>query len=213
MKKKLFISNKNETPRMFKNGIVEFLSKTHWTIPILIYVPFAVFCSYYSFKLNIGIINYILLFIAGTLTWTFIEYVIHRFVFHFEPKSKLGKRLHWMFHGVHHDYPQDEYRLVMPPGISLPLAFLFYYLFHLMMPYPFNLAFFSGFILGYLAYDTGHYAIHHFHINNPFLKRIKINHMNHHYVEPERGFGVSSTLWDKVFGTESKRKQNKSARS
>src|SRR5438445_8588866 len=69
------------------------------------------------------------LFLLGVLLWTLIEYLIHRYVFHYQPKTRLGKRLHYIIHGVHHDYPNDARRLVMPPSISVPLAFLFFGLF------------------------------------------------------------------------------------
>ena len=62
------------------------------------------------------------LFLVGVLVWTLLEYIIHRYVFHYEPKSRLGKQFHFIVHGVHHDYPNDARRLVMPPSISLPLA-------------------------------------------------------------------------------------------
>src|SRR3990172_5022542 len=60
---------------------------------------------------------------------------------------------------------------------------------------------FSGFIIGYLAYDLIHYATHHFPMRWGFLKFLKRYHMMHHYKTPDARFGVSSPLWDKVFGT------------
>ena len=62
---------------------------------------------------------------GGYLFWTLCEYWGHRTVFHFEPDHGLGKRLHWMIHGVHHDHPNDPRRLVLPPAFSIPLALLF----------------------------------------------------------------------------------------
>ena len=65
-------------------------------------------------------------------------------------------------------------------------------------------AFFPGFMLGYLAYGSMHYAIHAF-APPKFLKALWRNHHLHHYKEPEKGFGVSSVLWDHVFGTMTRR--------
>ena len=107
-----------------------------------------------------------------------------------------------MFHGVHHDYPNDSMRLVMPPSVSLPLAALFYLLFRLIMG-PVNVApFFAGFLLGYLFYDITHYALHHFAIKKKFWLDLKQHHMKHHYKSPDEGFGVSQSWWDTVFRTQ-----------
>jgi sterol desaturase/sphingolipid hydroxylase (fatty acid hydroxylase superfamily) len=144
------------------------------------------------------------IFILGFISWSLAEYILHRFVFHFEPKSEFGKKIHWIFHGVHHDYPQDAYRLVMPPSISIPLAFIFYYSFQYLLGSFLTPAFFSGFVAGYLTYDTMHYSIHHFAFRNKFLMKIKKHHMKHHYSDPNSGYGVSTPLWDFIFDTKSK---------
>ena len=59
----------------------------------------------------------------------------------------------------------------------------------------------AGFGLGYLAYDMIHYAVHHAPVRHPVFKKLQKHHMVHHYHDPEHGFGVSSVLWDKAFGT------------
>jgi sterol desaturase/sphingolipid hydroxylase (fatty acid hydroxylase superfamily) len=138
-------------------------------------------------------------FLGGLLFWTLTEYVLHRFIFHWVPDSNWGKQIHFIFHGVHHDYPQDALRLVMPPSVSIPLALGFYFLFQALLPATYVPAFFPGFIVGYLFYDLTHYAIHHIHFKSGFLKKMKQHHMYHHYTDSSRGFGVSSVLWDKIF--------------
>ncbi|MBS1529619.1 MAG: sterol desaturase family protein, partial [Bacteroidetes bacterium] len=90
-------------------------------------------------------------------------------------------------------------RLVLPPSVSIPLATGFYFLFRVILPDGDIFAFFPGFILGYLFYDMTHYAIHHFNFKGNIWKKIKQHHMLHHYQDPDRGYGVSSPLWDKVF--------------
>jgi sterol desaturase/sphingolipid hydroxylase (fatty acid hydroxylase superfamily) len=137
--------------------------------------------------------------ILGLLAWTLTEYIMHRFVFHFEPKSAVGKRLHFLFHGVHHDYPNDAMRLVLPPSMSIPLATGFYFLFHALLPVTYMDGFFATFLAGYLVYDISHYALHHSKFNNRFWKKLKHHHMQHHYADPTKGYGVSSALWDKIF--------------
>ncbi|MGQ9806384.1 MAG: sterol desaturase family protein [Chlorobiales bacterium] len=199
---KNFVSRAKETPRMFENDFFEFFSKVHWTVPIWLYVPLVSYLVWYSlFELNISLLIVFGLFVAGVGLWTFAEYVLHQFVFHYHPKSALGKRIFWILHGVHHDYPNDPLRLVMPPIISLPLAVLFYSLFVFVIGAQSAPSLMAGFTLGYLIYDISHYAIHHFNIKGSYFGWIREHHMRHHFSDSARGFGVSSPLWDIVFRT------------
>jgi 4-hydroxysphinganine ceramide fatty acyl 2-hydroxylase len=43
--------------------------------------------------------------------------------------------------------------------------------------------------------------MHHFNFKSGFFKKIKQHHMLHHYQEPDKGFGVSSPLWDLITGS------------
>jgi sterol desaturase/sphingolipid hydroxylase (fatty acid hydroxylase superfamily) len=199
---KNFVSNKDETVRMFKNDFLEALSKVHFTVPLYIYLPVVGYFLYISiFEFQISFKTIITLVFVGILVWTFAEYTLHRFIFHFPAKSKFGKKIHFIFHGVHHDYPSDSKRLVMPPSVSIPLAVLFYYLFYLLFGNVLVAPFFVGFIVGYLFYDMTHYAVHHFNIHNKFWLALKKHHIRHHYENPALGFGVSSPLWDEIIGT------------
>jgi sterol desaturase/sphingolipid hydroxylase (fatty acid hydroxylase superfamily) len=206
---KNFVSNKDETVRMFENDFFEALSRVHWTVPLYIFVPiilFFLFTSIYTYALDLG--NILLMFAFGLVIWTLTEYLLHRFIFHYPAKSKFGEKIHFIFHGVHHDYPKDSKRLVMPPSVSLPLALLFYFLFKTILGDVYLSAFFPGFLTGYLFYDITHYAIHHFNMKNKFWLAIKNHHMKHHYLHDDKGFGVSQPAWDYVFKTTFPEKQN-----
>jgi sterol desaturase/sphingolipid hydroxylase (fatty acid hydroxylase superfamily) len=104
-------------------------------------------------------------------------------------------------HGVHHDYPSDSKRLVFVPSLSIPLALVFYGLFYFLIGSHYVYPFFAGFLFGYLVYDETHYALHHFNFKSKFWLNLKHHHMIHHYKDSENGFGVSSKIWDYVFGT------------
>lgn len=200
---KRFVSRQEESPRMFKNNFMEFFSKVHWSIPILIYLPLIAYLLWISAtKLRLSWIAIIGMFLLGYALWTLAEYLLHRFVFHYHPKSKLGKRLFWILHGVHHDYPNDRLRLVMPPAISLPLAVAFYGLFLTAFGKIIAPPLMSGFALGYLIYDISHFAIHHFNLKGFYFSQIREHHLRHHFKDSENGFGVSVRFWDKVFNTE-----------
>lgn len=199
---RLYVSNKDETPRLFSNDFLEFFSKVHWTVPLIIYIPvvlFFLYISYFNFGISIG--NIILLYLAGILAWSLKEYLLHRFIFHYTPKTDLGKRIVYIFHGIHHAYPMDSLRLVMPPSVSIPLAFLFYFFYRMILGDIYVNPFFAGVVTGYLLYDMTHYSIHHFAIKNKLFMKIKAHHMKHHYTDHNLGFGVSQPFWDFIFGT------------
>lgn len=207
---KNFVSRAKETPRMFENDFFEFFSKVHWTIPIWLYVPLVSYLVWDSLSvLAVSIATVLVLFFSGIFLWTFAEYMLHQFVFHYHPKSTVGKRVFWILHGVHHDYPNDPLRLVMPPIISLPLAIFFYSLFDLLIGTQYAPSLMAGFTLGYLIYDISHYAIHHFNIKGSYFGWIREHHLRHHFSDSERGFGVSSPLWDIVFKTDFTKEKSK----
>jgi sterol desaturase/sphingolipid hydroxylase (fatty acid hydroxylase superfamily) len=199
---KLYVSSKNETPRMFENNFLEVFSKVHWTVPLWLFIPIISYLLYVAVTIyNIGLPRLAGLVLAGVAFWTLAEYTLHRFLFHYHAKSKIGQRLIWMFHGIHHDYPNDALRLVMPPSVSLPLAAMFYFLFVAVMGFALTSAFMAGFLSGYLVYDMTHFAIHHFPLKGKIWGANREHHLRHHFKSPNHGFGVSSPFWDVVFGT------------
>jgi 4-hydroxysphinganine ceramide fatty acyl 2-hydroxylase len=97
----------------------------------------------------------------------------------------------------------DRYRLVMPPTLFIALATPFWKLAHLLFAHNWYIAtsVFCGGIIGYISYDLTHYFLH--HQNLPFwYKDLKKNHLEHHFLDYELGFGVTTKFWDRVFGTE-----------
>lgn len=193
------IKNKGQA-RLFKSEYMEMMTKTHPIVIYSMYFPVIWFMLYYGdhFKgLSIG--REAVIFIIGMLSWTLLEYILHRFVFHMPAHSPRAKRFVYTMHGVHHEYPRDRERLFMPPIPSIIIASAFFLIYFLIMGWN-ALAFFPGFMFGYLLYGSMHYAIHSF--KAPFwVKALWRNHTLHHYKYPNMGFGVSSVLWDIVFHT------------
>ena len=199
MAKKNYVSNSEESIRLFQNPFMESLSKVHFSVPLFIFIPLNTFLIYFGIQNGVSSIGSILLwFFGGIFVWTIVEYVLHRFVFHFHPTSEFGKKIHFIFHGIHHDYPRDRLRLVMPPSVSIPLATLFFFLYISFIPAPELYVFFGVFLTGYLIYDMFHYAIHHVEVKGKLWNVLKTHHLKHHYNDPKKGFGVSSPLWDVI---------------
>jgi len=186
---------------MFKSDFMEFFSHVHPSIPLVLYVPAIAYMLYSSiWRHQLPILLVVALFFVGVLIWTLLEYVIHRQIFHYQPTTPVGKKLHFIVHGVHHDYPNDAKRLVMPPVISIPLAIIFYVLFLLLFGKGAP-AIWAGLVAGYVCYDSIHYAIHHFPMQSRLLNRLKQHHLRHHFHNDQAGYGVSSPFWDYVFRT------------
>lgn len=187
---------------MFKNPFLEKLSRIHWSVPLFLYVPVTFYFIYRAiFVMQLGVLAIIGLYIGGIIIWTLTEYILHRFVFHAHFPGKLGARISFIVHGVHHDYPKDSKRLVMVPSISIPLAVIFYSLFYVLFGPIYCSPAFAGLLTGYLIYDMTHYAIHHYNTKSPFWLSLKQHHSIHHYSESDRGYGVSTKFWDHVFRT------------
>ncbi len=195
------ISHDNISKPLFNNRFLDYFTRVRWYVPLIVFVPAILGLCYYHFILNSwSLVSLMGLVSAGFFFWTFSEYVIHRFVFHFEPTSERLKKFFFTFHGVHHAYPNDELRLVMPPSLSMLLSLGFFFTYKTIFG---NLGygFTAGFLLGYLSYDMIHYAIHHFQSDNKWFAKIKKQHMIHHFKDPDNGFGVTSDFWDRMFKT------------
>lgn len=202
-----FISAKDESPRMFENDVLDSLSRAHpMSVPI-IFIPIISYFAYTSLA-AIPVTQFLGLFVLGLITWTLFEYILHRYLFHLKIDSDWGRRMHFMIHGCHHDYPNDSMRLVIPNLASIVLAVMVYWLFYFIIVYSIGASpgvmqgFYASFVFGYLVYDMMHYATHYAKFKNKWFREIQRNHLDHHFVDHDRGFGLSNVFWDRVFGTE-----------
>ena len=190
------------TCQMFETPLIERFSRIHPATPFVFWLPVLAYAGYHAVQGNgVGVLSALELCMLGVLLWTFAEYTLHRFLFHYVGPRPWQRRMYFVLHGVHHDFPQDTQRLVMPLGASIPMGAGFYFLFRLVLGPVMVDPLFVGFGLGYLAYDGTHYAVHHFRMNSRWGKWIKRYHMIHHHTGANARWGVSSPLWDWVFGT------------
>ena len=127
----------------------------------------------------LGMTSAAALFAGGVVTWTLAEYVVHRFVLHdFAPRE----------HGVHHAHPDGP---VLTIFWQIWACFALVYLIA-------GGAFLAGVLVAYAWYLFVHHCAHHGpdKLPLPLLK----HHQSHHRFAT-RNYGVSTTLWDHVFGT------------
>src|SRR5437762_14296247 len=93
MADRLYVSNKNETVRMFESDFMEFFSRVHPVIPLALYLPVVGYMLYLSvWQRHLSFIAVAALFLLGVLFWTLIEYLIHRYIFHYEQIGRASCR-------------------------------------------------------------------------------------------------------------------------
>ncbi len=190
---------KYQSIRMFKSDFLEKFTHIHPILPILIWGPVS---GYFFYKSrNLENLEILLTFLAGIFVWTLTEYVLHRWVFHYEAKTKWGQRLIFILHGVHHDDPQDPTRLVFAPPMGIIVFTILYNFFAIFVAPKYFACFMGSFLVGYLWYDYTHYATHHFPMTSKLGKYLRAYHLQHHYSKVPKKYGVSNPLWDYVFRT------------
>ncbi|MEI6418779.1 MAG: sterol desaturase family protein [Sphingomonadales bacterium] len=142
----------------------------------------------------------VLLFMAGVVLWTFTEYALHRFVFHWQPGAAPLAQLVFIVHGNHHAVPNDRLRNLMPPIVSLPLGGLIW-LAMLALAGPAGSCLFLGFMTGYVGYDLVHYACHQWPMKGRMARMLKTHHMRHHHLHETGNFAITGMMWDRLFRT------------
>lgn len=196
-----FVSNENVSVKLFNNKFLDSLTRTHIAIPVTMFFLYAIGLVWWTKTATaLGNGQIVALFFGGALFFTFVEYLVHRYVYHISPTTEERKKFQWTVHGVHHDYPKDKQRLAMPPAFSVVIGTVLLGLFRLVLG-DFGFSFLAGFMVGYALYLLVHYSVHIFRMPSNRFKALWVNHAIHHYSEDEVMFGVSSPLWDYVFGS------------
>ncbi|CZS97329.1 related to fatty acid hydroxylase [Rhynchosporium graminicola] len=201
-------------PRHYKGGesaplfgnFLEPLSKTAWWVIPTVWLPPVVYGTYIASRGFSSIGGNAAYWFFGLFLWSLVEYGLHRFLFHLDkllPDNRVAITLHFLLHGIHHYLPMDKLRLVMPPTLFAVLATPFWKLAHAVFYWDWCVAttVFCGGIFGYICYDLTHYFLHHRTLP-AYWRELKKKHLQHHFMDYENGFGVSSSFWDGVFGTQ-----------
>lgn len=206
--------------RLFGNPLLEAGTKTSWYWVPIVWMPLVIYVSWYCYTtlakspnrivvtsdFSIPVHKYFfpVLFAMGWFLWSFIEYCIHRFVFHMKPPAHNYYliTLHFLLHGQHHKSPFDGSRLVFPPGLASIVVGIFYLTLHSTLPEILGLCMFSGGLCGYVVYDMIHYYLHY---GSPkkgsYMYGLKAYHVKHHFEHQRSGFGITTTFWDHPFNT------------
>ncbi|XP_043267527.1 dihydroceramide fatty acyl 2-hydroxylase FAH2 [Venturia canescens] len=210
----------NRSMRLFKSDFMESLTITPWYMIPIVWIPASILFLFLGIKTNnsadfpYAFPAVLLSVVLGLFNWTILEYVIHRNLFHLKPpaNSRTLITLHFVLHGVHHKAPFDDRRLLFPPVPAILVAAIFFKIYSAVLPDAIVYLVASGTMTGYFCYDLMHYYLHH---GSPkaesYLYVMKRYHNHHHFSHHDQGFGISSRLWDFVFGSLIKLKQLKKA--
>lgn len=141
-------------------------------------------------------------FIIGVLFWIPTEYLIHRFIFHANTKNQTLKKAIQIFHINHHIDPTNKSIVCVPLSVLMASS-----IFMISVPALFGiridcaLGFSIGFNLSLITYDIIHFNLHfkEDHSLNWIERRLKPNHMAHHFKNIKKKFGVTSSFMDWIF--------------
>ena len=131
--------------------------------------------------------------VCGAMLWTLVEYLVHRFVYH---KVPILRELH----GMHHSRPCDF--IGAPIWVSIVSFSSFFFL--IALPWDVEIASgtTSGLIVGYVSYLLVHDAVHRWQLDEKsWMRSHRLRHLRHHRHPVPGNFGVTTGVWDLVFGT------------
>ena len=131
---------------------------------------------------------------AGLAAWSLIEYLFHRFLLH-------GMSPFREWHALHHARPTACIASPTLFSASLIAGLVALPAWLMWGGWP-ACALTLGVTFGYYAYAITHHAAHHWRAAGPLARDRKRRHAAHHHAaDASRCFGVTSGIWDVVFGT------------
>lgn len=139
---------------------------------------------------------FVLCAILGALCWTLTEYVLHRFNGHEMKGRTRFSREHLAHHTRPDTFAPTAYKLLTAGIVLVPMLAVTSVLLDAL-----GVAFTVGFGLAYLGYEALHRRIHTHAPLNRYGAWARRHHFHHHFNAPHHNHGVTSDLWDRVFGT------------
>ncbi|WP_244501637.1 sterol desaturase family protein [Sphingomonas gellani] len=196
---------------MFRSDLLEhmtMISPRSFALIWAVLIPFIAWMGWGAVDAG----TWIGLVLLGLLTWSIFEYAMHRFIFHWELRSELGRWWTFVIHGNHHHDPNDSHRSLMPPIVSVTWGGAIWAALVLLARQPGSVVF-LGFIIGYVTYDGIHYACHQLPVRGPLMRKLRRHHLRHHFGRQEGNYAITAIFWDRVFGSHLSSKASSSIRA
>jgi dihydroceramide fatty acyl 2-hydroxylase len=199
---------RNQRGRMFESNFFEFFSKVHPAAPFVFWIPLALAGLGYSLFSGLTTIGQtVLLLPLGYFTWQLMEYFIHKKLFHWLGNGPVTRRMHDILHGFHHEYPDDDSRLVMPLAVSIGATLVLGGGLYLLNRHELTIPYWTGVLAGYLWYDFLHWSTHFRKPLTSWGKKLRAHHMSHHFADSETNFGISHMWIDRALGSLKKKSE------
>jgi sterol desaturase/sphingolipid hydroxylase (fatty acid hydroxylase superfamily) len=146
---------------------------------------------------TIALARLLLVFLAGAASWTLVEYLLHRFGMHALKGRGLASREHLRHHAI-----RGYYATAVQKGLSAAafLAALAPLLAFVVGPV-LAAAGCAGFVTAYLGYEWLHRRAHTHAPRSAYGRWLRIHHFRHHFEAPLANLGVTTAVWDRLFGT------------
>lgn len=183
-------------------GLVKYFASRNPIHLLLFVIPIWMIASSYILLTEKSISQIISLIIFGIFYWSFVEYAIHRWIYHTEIKNEIVNYFIGSFHRYHHQYMED--RRVYNAGFLMiysliPLLLLPFIILNLQVD---SIASISlGLSIGHFLYEYVHFILHFKIHDSGYFNYIQKYHFYHHDSEPLKNFGNTSHLWDYLLGT------------
>lgn len=184
---------------LFRNRALDLLTRSHPAHPYAVVLPIALGCLGRALALGLPAARVAVLAACGWLVWSFLEYAMHRWLFHAEVRSETARIAVLLAHGHHHVWPRDRRRIAATPIQLGSCALLLSGLFDLALDGPSSWAALGGALFGYVAYEAVHWTAHHSRPRSRLLRTLRAHHLRHHHLSPHARWGIGSPLWDWVF--------------
>ena len=135
---------------------------------------------------------------AGCLVWTFSEYIMHRYVGHKKGGTSSVSLEHQAHHRDPYHFTKARKKALTAAVVATILTPLSIFAFGGVVGATFTVGFFGR----YLSYEVLHRRIHtHGPKPNVYSRWLRTHHLYHHFGNPRMNHGVTTPLWDAVFGT------------
>jgi sterol desaturase/sphingolipid hydroxylase (fatty acid hydroxylase superfamily) len=192
-------------PALFRHRVLDGFTRAPPWAPYVLAGPLLVLALYLGLHRGADVAEALVGFAFGALCWSLLEYLLHRFFFHAHVKGETARIAVFLAHGHHHASPMDRMRIVAPPMQMGSALLLLFGICDLAFDGALLWLAFAGSIAAYLAYEAIHYAIHHGREGLGLLRVVRRHHLAHHHIDARSRWGISTPLWDWIFGTRGQR--------